>query len=464
MDNLKQNILLMTRFLLILSLIFIIYLIYFQIVKVDEYSRNPLNLRNNIFQKNIVMRGTIFDREYRPLAKNKDDNTRFYPMGKVTAHIVGYANSNIGNSGIENYYNSELMGNSELTRNMGYLGQIFNDKEGNDLVLTIDADVTQAAYNELNGKKGAVVVLDAKTGEVLAMVSSPAFDPNNIEASWGELNNDIESPLLNRATDGLYPPGSIIKPMMVDIALENAVTDEHEVFECNGVLDVGNGFTIKEAHDTVHGKLHLKEALVKSCNVFFGNLAIRLGPQKLENGFKKYGFYEPFRGEFFETASYVPNFEVLDKGDIAQIGIGQSSILVTPLRMAFLAAAIANNGILMQPYICEKIISSSGYIMKEHKKKELFTVMSKERAGLLENLMEEVVVNGTGKAARVSGIKIAGKTGTAENTGDKEHSWFIGFAEIAERKIAFSILVENGGNGAETAAPIARKIVLSLDK
>lgn len=463
MTDMKRNILKTTKFLIILSLVFIAYLFYLQVVKAEDFSRNSLNLRNGIFQNNNT-RGTIFDSENRPLAQNNDNNTRFYPLGDAAAHIVGYASQNIGNSGVENYFNDELLGSTEELKNMGYIAQIFSGKGGNNLKLTLDSDVLQTARNALEGKRGAVVVIDAKTGGVLAMVSSPSFNPNTVQFDWNALNENPESPLINRAVSGLYPPGSIIKPMIADIALSNTVTDEHEIFECTGGIDVGKGYSIKEAHDDVHGHLHLKEALVKSCNITFGTLAMRLGAEKLDEGFKNYGFYEPLRGEIFETASHIPDFNTLDKGDMAQIGIGQSSLLVTPLRMALIAAAIANGGVLIEPYVLEKIISPSGYILKEHKKKELLRLMSKERAGILSDWMEDVVINGTGKAAKVSGVKIGGKTGTAENTNDREHSWFIGFAEIGERKVAFSILVENGGSGADVAAPIARKIILSLDK
>ncbi|MBP3722035.1 MAG: cell division protein FtsI [Selenomonadaceae bacterium] len=463
MTDIKQKILKTTKFLIILSLIFIIYLLYLQVVKAEDFSRNSINLRNTIFKNNNI-RGTIFDCENRPLAKNNDENIRIYPMGESAAHIVGYANPNIGNSGIENYFNNELLGSTEDFKNMGYIAQIFNCKKGNNLILTLDSDVMQTAYYALEGKPGAVVVIDAKTGGVIAMVSSPSFNPNVIQSEWQVLNENPESPLMNRAANGLYPPGSIIKPMMADIALSNAITDEHEIFECGGEIDVGKGYTIKEAHNDTHGHLHLKEALVKSCNITFGTLAMRLGSEKLESGFERYGFYEPIRGEIFETASLIPNFKSLDKGDMAQIGIGQSSLLVTPLRMALIASAIANDGVLAEPYVLEKIISPSGYVLKEHKKKELLRIMSKERAELLSDWMEEVVISGTGKAAKVSGIKIAGKTGTAENAKDKEHSWFMGFAEIGERKVAFSVLVENGGSGADVAAPIAKKIILNMEK
>lgn len=463
MTDIKRKILQVTKFLIILWLIFTTYLFYLQVVKAEDFARNSMNLRNAIFQnKNI--RGTIFDCENRPLAKNNDENVRIYPMGEAAAHIVGYANPNIGNSGVENYFNNELLGSTKELKNMGYIAQFFNSKNGNNLILTLDSDIMQTAYNALEGKRGAVVVIDAKTGGVLAMVSSPSFNPNAVESEWNVLNEHTDTPLMNRAANGLYPPGSIIKPMMADIALSNTVTDEHEIFECTGEIDVGKGYSIKEAHNDVHGHLHLKEALVKSCNITFGALAMRLGAEKVESGFENYGFYEPIRGEIFETASHIPDFKTLDKGDMAQIGIGQSSLLVTPLRMALIASAIANDGILAEPYVLEKILSPSGYVLNEHKKKELLRIMSKERAGLLSDWMEEVVASGTGKAAKVSGIKIAGKTGTAENANDKEHSWFIGFAEIGERKVAFSVLVENGGSGADVAAPIARKIVLSMDK
>lgn len=444
--NLKQNILQISKFLLTLFLFFTVYLVYLT------------QTNNNFYKSNENINecyGTVFDCENRPLAKNKDDGARFYPMNEVAAQTILKT---------ESYFAEELSGAFGESESLGPVAKLLKNDKGNDIILTIDSDVTQAAQSALEGKRGAVVVLDATTGAVLTMVSSPSFDLNNFANTWATLNEREDAPLLNRAENGLYPPGSIIKPIIVDIALENSVTDEHELFECSGVIDVGKGFTIKEAHDDVHGHLHLKEALIKSCNITFATLAMRLGADKLERGFKRYGFYEPINGEMLETKSLLPDFKTLDKGDTAQIGIGQSTLMVTPLRMALIASAIANDGVMMEPYILDKVISPAKYILKEHKKKELERFMLKERAGLLKNWLEEVVTNGTGKEAKVSGIKIAGKTGTAENGGDKEHAWFIGFAEMEKRKIAFSILVENGGSGAESAAPIARKIVLSLDK
>ncbi|MBR3722696.1 MAG: cell division protein FtsI [Selenomonadaceae bacterium] len=463
MYNIKRNILKLTAIFFILFAFFTAYVIYLQLIQSASHAHNPLDSRNSVLNDNIV-RGAIYDNRGRILAKNGDDGARYYPFGEAMAFVTGYADKKIGTGGAESYFNQELSGKTKELTMMGPIGELLRNNQGNDLILTVDSECQQAAFDALEGRRGAVVVLDATTGAILALVSSPAYNPNRIVEEWSALNEGEDHLLLNRAINGLYPPGSIIKPMIVDMALENAVTDEHELFTCGGFLDVGGGFSIKEAHDGVHGNLHLKDALVESCNVTFGTLAIRLGADNLEKGFKRYGFYEPIRGEIFESASHIPEFKTLDKGDIAQIGIGQSMLLVTPIRMALIASSIANDGVMMEPYLLEKIISSKGIILNEHKKKELSRVMTKERAGLLKNWMEEVVLSGTGKAAKVSGIRVAGKTGTAENSSDKEHSWFIGFAELEKRKIAFAILIENGGSGADTAAPIARKLILSFEK
>lgn len=459
----KRHVLQVAMFLFACFGILVLYIVYLQSVAADGLARDPLNQRSSQGSSDVI-RGTIFDAEGRALAQSASPGTRSYPMGQVMAFVTGYTAEAVGSSGVESYGNRDLLGVTEEMGRMGPIAQIFQSGRGNDLRLTIDADAQQAAYDGLAGRRGAVVVLDVDTGGVLAMVSSPSYDPNSIVEDWKSLTEREDSPLMNRALHGLYPPGSTIKPMIADIALEQGVTDSHEVFDCTGSLDVGGGYSIKESHGDVHGSLHLDQALVKSCNITFGTLAMRMGYKPLKEGFARFGFERLTDGELQESASQLPDFPALDQGDIAQVGIGQSTLLVTPMRMALLAAAMANDGIVMKPFLIQQVISPEGAVLKERTPQKWFEATSKERANLLNGWMEEVVQKGTGTAAKVSGVKVTGKTGTSENPAGKDHAWFIGSAIIGRHRIAFSIVVENGGGGGEEAAPIAREIVLSLDK
>ncbi len=461
--TIKRHVLQVAAFLLICLGILAIYVAYLQTMAADDLAKNPWNRRSSQADAHIV-RGTILDSEGRALAQSAQAGIRSYPMGEAMAFVTGYSAESIGSSGIESYANRDLLGVTEEMGRMGPLSQIFQSDRGNDVRLSIDADAQQAAFDGLAGRRGAVVVLDVDTGAVLALVSSPSYNPNRIVEDWDALVEREDSPLLNRALQGLYPPGSTIKPMIADIALEQGITDTHEVFDCPGSLDVGGGDSIRESHGEVHGSVRLEQAIVKSCNVTFGSLAMRMGVKPLEEGFSRFGFHKLADGELPESASHLPDFPELDTGDIAQVGIGQSTLLVTPMRMALLAAAMANDGVVMKPYMISQVISPKGVVMKEHSPKKWFDATTRDRADLLDGWMEEVVQKGTGTAAKVSGVKVTGKTGTAENPAGEDHAWFMGSAIIGRHRIAFSIIVENSGGGGTEAAPIARKIILSLDK
>lgn len=461
--TIKRYVLQVAAFLLICLGVLSIYVVYLQSVAADGLAKNPLNQRSAQAEAD-VQRGSILDSEGRALAQSTQPGNRSYPMGESMAFVTGYFSEEIGSSGIEGYANRDLLGITEEVMRMGPIAQLFQSSRGNDVRLTIDSDAQQAAFDGLAGRRGAVVVLDVDTGAVLALVSSPSYDPNYIAGDWNAMLEREDSPLLNRALQGLYPPGSTIKPMIADIALEQGITDDHEVFECTGSLDVGGGSSIRESHGEVHGDVHLEQALVKSCNVTFGTLAMRMGAKPLKEGFRRFGFEKLTDGELQESASHLPDFSSLDMGDIAQVGIGQSMLLVTPMRMALLAAAMANDGVVMKPYMIQQVVSPTGVIVKEHTPTKWFSATTRSRANLMNEWMEEVVQKGTGTAAKVSGVKVTGKTGTAENPGGDDHAWFIGSAVIGSHRIAFSIIVENSGGGGTEAAPIARKIVLSLDK
>jgi len=461
--NIKKYIVNSAVFFLGLFLILMLYITYLQTIDSDELANNSLNRRSAQMDDHIA-RGLIVDDKGRKLAyseKTASGFSRKYPLGEIAAPVTGYVGKNLGNAGIEAYANADLLGKTGDLHKIGPLAQLFTADQGNTVKLTIDASIQKAAYDALGNRRGAVVVLDSSTGAVLAMVSRPSFNPNSLEQDWNTLQNSPDSVLLNRATQGLYPPGSTIKPMIADASLKENVTNTDEIFNCPGYLDVGN-YHLVDSHGEVHGKVNLKEALTESCNVTFGTLALRLGASNLENTFDRFGFKKSLDNELSEANIQLPDFHHLNDGEISQVGIGQSTVLVTPLRMAMLASVFANQGVMMKPYLIDQILSPNNIIIKKSHVEKWLEVTSAQRAQLIKSYMENVVQHGTGTEAAVSGIVIAGKTGTAENSGGADHAWFMGSADLPKRTIAFSIIIENSGFGGTEAAPIARKVITNI--
>ena len=459
--KLRRQIVQVGAFLLVMVAVLSLYISYLVIWEGKELAENPLNMRAAAAKADI-RRGTIFDAHGRILAQTQNDGSRTYPLGQVMAHLTGYNGENIGSAGLEGHANRELLGLTADMSRLGPVAQLLQTDRGNDIKTTIEADAQQAAYDGLAGRKGAVVVLDADTGAVLAMVSSPAYDPNNVEAKWKDLSQSADGALLNRTVQGLYPPGSTIKPMIADAALTEGVTNEQEIFDCTGVLDVGGGHSIQESHGEVHNKVDLRKALTESCNVTFGTLGMRLGDDKLKKVFNRFGFDQSIGGEIVMTSSHLPDFGSLGSGDQAQTAIGQSSLLVTPMHMAMMASAFVHGGVVMKPYLVQEVVTPGGLVVHSASPEKWLTATTENMAAKIYSYMEDVVTKGTGKAAQVSGVEVAGKTGTAENPQGEDHAWFIGTAKLRNRNIAFAIIVENGGGGGKVAAPIARKIILSL--
>lgn len=455
----KKQILRCGAFLLGCFGILFIYLLYIQIFLAGDLNTNPLNRRGASLD---IVRGDIVDCQGEMLAYSTVPGERIYPYGAALAPVTGYVGETLGSAGVENTLGDELSGQSRQLRDMGPIGQLLQDEKGSTVKLTVDAQLQQLIYDALGDNKGAAVVLDANTGAVLAMVSKPAVDPSTVEEDWPELSQREDSPLLNRATQGLYPPGSTIKVLIADAALDEKVTDINEIFECTGRLQLGDEY-IGESHGAVHGQVDLAEALTHSCNVTFGTLALRMQGSGLADAFQRFGFGSVLpAGDVEESACHLPDFASLSGGDTAQVGIGQASLLVTPLRMAMLAASFANGGVMMEPYLVDEVVSSRGLTIRKAAPVEWLQATSAQRAAIIDGFMENVVENGTGTAAAVDGVRVTGKTGTAENPAGADHGWFIGTAELPGRTIAFGIIVENSGGGGTVAAPIARRIVLNL--
>ena len=463
LDDLRNNVRKVAFILIGLLVMLFIYVSYLQIIQSDFLAAHALNHRFLIASMKME-RGQVFDKNGEVLAYSKADREgrfkRYYPFGEITAHVVGYSSTRYGTTGLESAFNGYLSGMTNPQRRLGPIGNLWDNKIGNSITLTIDSRLQQTAFRALGNRRGAVVVLNPRSGAILAMVSKPSFEPADIDDEWNEVSNSTNSPLLNRATQGLYPPGSVLKVMIADAALAEKVTDSKKTYNCQGSLKIGD-YELSESNHKAHGKVDLEEAMAVSCNVTFGQLALDLGRNRMAKAFERYGFNRSLPDELQEVPSRLPNFSGLSDGDLAQVGIGQASLLVTPLRMAMLAASIANKGVIMKPYLVSQVTTPEGSIINEYEPSQFIEASNYSRTSYISKMMVAVVAEGTGSASGVGGIQVAGKTGTAENPHGIPHAWYIGFAPADNPEIAIAVIVENGGSGGEIAAPIARQVIIA---
>ncbi len=442
----------------------IVYLSYFQVFKASKVAKNNYNKRLSINEDNIL-RGSIIDRNGKILAyseKTDDSIKRYYNFDNLYSHVIGYNYKDYGKSGLESAYNSELLNFKENATLQEIQKIITPNMEGNSLKLTIDHNLQQYSRELLKGKKGAIIAMNPKTGEIYSMVSQPDFNPNTLGEQWNNIMEDPDSPFLNRATTGLYPPGSIFKVITAATALESPNIDQD--FECKGSLEV-EGYTIKDYEESGHGNIDLAEALVKSCNTYFANMGLQLGKDKLGEVADRFMINKKIPFDLPTKKSSFPYKENLGKTDIAASSFGQGKVLVTPLNMVMVASAISNNGKVVKPILVKEIISPKGNLIKTNETIVLSQGMDEFYADKLKDMMVEVVDRGTGRNAQIEGVRVAGKTGTAENASGKAHAWFIGFAPADEPKVAVCVVLEDDGStGGKSAAPIARNIMAEAMK
>ena len=443
--------------------ILLTYIGCIQLISGNQLAAHPLNKRTAYLEKKME-RGAILDRDGEKLAYSEQGSDRTwhreYPLGAIAAPVTGYKSSLYGLAGLEGKYNLFLSGLGNPENRLGTLGRLLQEQAGQIVTLTIDSDLQKTAYHALGNRRGAVVAIEPKTGAVLALVSRPSFDPSDIENTWKTIATSAASPLLNRAVQGLYPPGSVIKVLVAEAALSEKVVSPQKQFTCEGKLVLGKDYVLSEAGGKKHGTLDLEDALAVSCNVTFGQLALQLGRDALSRSYAKYGFTRPLEGDMASEPARLPDFSRLSDGDLAQAGIGQGSLLVTPLHMALMTAAFANRGTMMEPYLVQSIHSQRGSIIKDHHQPAVWlNPISPQMAETIGKMMVTTVNHGTASAARLSGIAVAGKTGTAENPHGEDHAWFIGFAPAEDPKIAIAVIVENSGSGGSVATPIGRQVI-----
>ena len=466
MKDISNNIKKVTMIFLICFIAIISYMTYFEIMVAPEIISSQYNQKRVWAKKNEVLRGTIFDRNMKVIAKStridRDRQKREYTEGEVFAHPLGYIDISYGLSGLERRYDKELSSVSikDTISNLMNINKSSKEKYGSSVKTTLDYGLQKLGWDLLGNRKGAIVAIDPKTGEVLALVSKPSFNPNNLQDTWKNIVSNKDNPLLNRATSGLYTPGSVFKIVTEVSALENISGVNNRIFEDRGVLAFNSKESLRNYNGAVLGDINLKEALVNSSNVVFGKLGMELGNDKLKATAEKFYFNNniPSGGMVIENSRF-PSIKSYEVGNLAQSAIGQSSILATPIQMALVAGTIANDGVMMKPNLVKEIVNNKGDVLEKIKSDSIGRITSKENAAIVKDAMKAVVERGTGKAAGVYGISVCGKTGTAEHSAGGKvltpHSWFIGFAPYEDPKIALAVIVEEGGVGGGIAANIA---------
>ncbi|MCU0832935.1 MAG: penicillin-binding transpeptidase domain-containing protein [Chromatiaceae bacterium] len=418
-----------------------------------------------------IQRGRILDHRGEVLAASVDHRgqvVRVYPSGPAFAHVVGYSHPRFGAAGIEALANVHLNGGApEDLKDWGELGRQLvtqaKQPRGRDLMLTVDGELQRLAVDLLGPRPGAVVLLRPSDGAIRVLASTPAYDPNRISAALFR-GADPALPLLNRATQGLYPPGSTYKVITAAQALNAGFSgtlycpaDGYTTSARYRKIRDQAYYSAREAGRSWggYGNLDLATALAESSNVFFAQLGVQHGhdafrrtAEQLQIG-RKISLYEGPFGSWAMATGRVPSIHDSDRYGLAQISIGQGAILVTPAHMALITAAVANRGVAMRP----RLVASDP-------PQALARFLPEGSANRLAKMMRKVVTDGTGRGIDVPGLAIAGKTGTAQNPQGPAHSWFIGFAPAERPALAVAVLVEHAGFGSKAAAPIARDLFL----
>jgi penicillin-binding protein A len=448
-------------FFVLLFVALLVQLTYVQVWAADDLKTNSANTRA-IEEEMKIERGVIVSADDVELAVNTKEGQyylREYPQGSLTSPWLGYNSLRYGRAGVERVYNEELSGQSGLLGITSYWDELLGKTHrGADVRLTINVALQRVAAEALGERKGAVVALDPRTGAVLAMVSYPRYDPNKVDSLWSELNTDPDTPLLNRVMQGLYPPGSVFKTIVAAAALDtDAVTPETK-FTDTGSVTAG-GFVVNNYGDETYGEHDFTKAFASSINTTFAKLGVELGSDVLAGYAADFGFGKELPWPMGGAKSFFPDPGGMDKAHLAQAAYGQGEVLATPLQMALAAAAIANDGQIMKPYLVSRVSDYHGTVLEETKPEVWLRPIASETAAVLRALMVEVVKRGTGTGAALSSVQVAGKTGTAEVADAEPHAWFIGFAPADDPQVVVAVLVENAGTGGSIAAPIARQVI-----
>jgi peptidoglycan glycosyltransferase len=436
---------------------------------------NELN-RRELLQEQKIRRGTIRSADGKVLARavpqRGDTFGRRYPTGELFAHAIGYSFTTIGRAGLERSRNEELTG--ERTELVTALESILGrSNEGDDVRTTLNAQAQQVAMDALagSGHKGGLVAMSVKTGGVLAMASNPSYDPNGLgdRATFARLNRDEASaPLVNRATQNGYPPGSTMKVVTAAAALDSGRYRPDSLVDGRNGKPI-SGVPLNNFGSENFGDIDLTFALTNSVNTVWAEVGEKLGGRTMQRYMERFGFYAEPPLDYPDqqmSASGVRKKGALaemtdDSVDVGRAAIGQGDLFATPLQMASVAQTIGNGGVRLEPHIMAKSIDPDGRTVDEVEPQEAEQAISRQTARELTLMMKQVVREGTGTAAALEGVEVAGKTGTAElNTSGLNQPWFMGFTP----EVAVAVTLERfqGGTGGVDAAPIAKAVLQAL--
>ena len=471
---------------LVLFMALLVNVNYVQFVQADDLNARDNNKRviNEEFSRD---RGPILV-SGKPIAesvKSKDEYKfqRRYPDGKLYAPITGYFSYIFGRGALENSQNGVLSGSDNRLFVNRVVDLISNKQpKGGSVELTIDplAQKTAASGLEALGKntKGAVAAIDPQTGAVLAMVSQPSYDPNRlashdfsqVQKAWDQLTTSKNRPMANRAAQEVLPPGSTFKLVTAAAALENLDMEPSDKVKGGRRLSFpGTSFTLpnQDGGNCGGNTITLERALNVSCNVSFGDLALKVGQEKLAEQAEKFGFGgTPLAGLPSNASRFAPADRALERTELALSGIGQFEVAATPLQMAMVTAAVANDGNVMKPYVVETVRSPNLSVLEETEPQRISEAMSASNAAKLRSMLVSTVERGTATSARIAGVEVGAKTGTAQSTPDRPpYAWFVAFAPANDPQVAVAVLVESTDigrdeiSGGRLAGPIARSVI-----
>lgn len=442
----------------------LLYFVYFEVKGKDEVLSSKYNTRQQNMAQ-LIRKGDIVTSDGVVVAttQTNEDGTevRAYPYTNWYAHTVGY--SVLGGYGLEDTQKLNL-----LTSHVNFWTKLKNEflgvkTQGDTLVTTLDSGLQDFCYRQLDGKSGSITVVEPSTGKILAMVSSPSFDPNTVEEQWSWLTSDENTTqnLMNHATQGTYPPGSTFKIItLLEYIRENPDTWQDFHYTCTGTYT--NGEYVVNCHDGVaHGELDIYGILAMSCNGAFDTIAQTLDSKKWQELAEDFGYNQNDRSQVdfpYKTSS----FDIASDDSVwqrMQLAIGQGTTTVTPLLNLMIYAAIANDGVMMTPYLVDSYLDADGNLVEQTKPKALRTVCTKEEAELLDEFLTYVITNGTAAAGGSQYARVSGKTGSAQYDSTKNyHAWFCGYGTNDVSEIAVCVMIEKGGAGGSVAAPIAGQI------
>lgn len=438
------------------------YITHYSITHRQELINNSYNGRQQMLIAQN-RRGRIFAAGGEILAQtveNEDGSEkREYPYQNLFSHVVGYATN--GRMGVESQTNYYLINSNAPLSQKAALDVSGEKYPGDDVYTTLNVELQQVASSALGIYQGAIIVTEPDSGKILTMVSKPDFNPEQIARIWDELIEDDESSvLLNRVTQGLYPPGSTFKIITaLEYIRENPDNYENYSYHCTGAITRGED-RIQCYHGSVHGTVGFDKSFAKSCNTSFANIGLSLDRNAFESTLEQLLFNQKLPVTFPSGTSRTDVQEETSDSEMMQISIGQGTTSITPLQLNMITCAIANDGILMKPYLIDYIQNSAGNQVKTFSPSSYGSLMEQGEAEILKKLMENVVESGT--ATRLKGLSYtaAGKTGSAEygTVKGESHAWFTGFAPADNPRVCVTIIIEGAGAGGDYAVPIAKRI------